>query len=123
MPLLDYSFYVAILRFIARKTERSDPKVAQMMDALLQAAAEIEASGRFTVAAEQLETTARAFAGVGAFLQRQILPEVVAEINDSGERQVRWAVDAAMGAVNTLLARAVETPRLDVEITLDAPPD
>lgn len=119
----DYGFYVAILRFVARKSDRSDARIAAMMDSLDQAAGEIESSGGFDVAADQLELTARAFAGVAGFLQKQILPETVAEGNKAGEAQIRWAIDNAMEAVNSLLGRAaLVEQRSNMRITLPAPP-
>lgn len=119
----DYGFYVAILRFVARKSDRSDARIAAMMDNLERAAAEIEAQGGFDVVADHLELTARAFAGVAGFLQKQILPEAVAEGNKTGEAQIRWAIDNSMEAVNSLLGRAALTEqRSDMRITLPAPP-
>lgn len=119
----DYRFYAAILRFVAQKTDRNDPQVAAMMSILEQAAGEINSLGAFKVEADRLEPTARAFAGVAAFLQKQILPEVVAAENKPGETQVRWAIDNAMEAVNALLGHAaLAEKRSDMRITLPAPP-
>jgi len=121
--LSDYRFYASILRFVAQKTDRNDPQVAAMMAILEQAAAEIDSLGAFNVDADRLEMTARAFAGVAAFLQKQILPEVVAAENKPGETQVRWAIDNAMEAVNALLGRAaLAEQRSDMRMTLPAPP-
>lgn len=118
----DCVFYAALLRFVARKTERSDPRIAAMMDALTDAACEIEAAGHFCVAADRLELTARAFAGVAAFLQKQILPEAVSEGNTTGEQQIRWAVDTAMAAVNDLLTNAARQDGRDVEVQVGFQP-
>ena len=119
----DYRFYAAILRFVAQKTDRNDPQVAAMMSILEQAAGDIDSLGAFKVEANRLESTARAFAGVAAFLQKQILPEVVAAENKPGETQVRWAIDNAMEAVNALLGHAaLAEKRSDMRITLPAPP-
>jgi hypothetical protein len=118
----DYRFYAAMLRFVARKTEAGDARITAMMASLTQAADEIEASGSVSVTAEALELTARAFAGVAAFLQKQILPEVVASNNATGESQVRWAIESAMTAVNTLLARAAEPDGQTVTLRLGTPP-
>ena len=119
----DYRFYTAILRFVAQKSDRNDPQVAAMMTILEQAAVEIESLGSFNVIADRLEMTARAFAGVAAFLQKQILPEVIAAENKTGETQVRWAIDNAMEAVNALLGHAaLAEQRSDMRITLPAPP-
>lgn len=119
----DYHFYAGILRFVAGKTERNDPRITAMMALLEKAAGEIETQGSFDVAAESLELTARAFAGVAGFLQKQILPEVVAAQNQAGEAQIRWAIDNAMEAVNTLLSRAaLADQRSDMRVTLPPPP-
>lgn len=77
-----------------------------MMEALADAAAEIEARGAVTVPAGRFELTARAFAGVAGFLQKQILPEAVAHGNTTGETEIRWAVDTSMAVVNRLLSDA-----------------
>ena len=63
-----------------------------------------------------------ALAGFAAFLQKQILPEAVAHGNSLGERQIRWSIDTAMAAVNTLLARAALAEGQPVTITLPPPP-
>jgi hypothetical protein len=119
----DYRFYAAILRFVAGKTDRADPRIAEMMALLEQAARAIETAGAFDVAAADLESTARAFAGVAGFLQKQILPEAVAAGNKPGEDQIRWAIDNAMESVNSLLSRAAVTgEKSDMRITLPPPP-
>ena len=118
----DHAFYAGMLRFVAHKTAADDARITAMMTSLTQAADEIEAAGSVTVAAESLELTARAFAGVAAFLQKQILPEVVASANAAGEGQVRWAIETAMTAVNTLLARAAEPDGQSVTLRLGTPP-
>ncbi len=118
----DYSFYAGMLRFVARKTDIEDARVRAMMTALLELTSEIEAEGRFSVAGDRLELTARAFAGVAAFLQKQILPEVVAATNKSGETQVRWSIDTSMDVVNRLLAHAAQQIGGDCAIVLPPPP-
>lgn len=119
----EFTLFAAMLRYVAGKTERGDPRIEAMMDLLGMAATGIETSGAFLVPADRLELGARAFAGVAAFLQKQILPEAVSEGNAAGERQIRWAVDSAMAVVNTLLSRAAAGDGQAVEIHLDAPPD
>lgn len=118
----DYTFYVAALRFVASKTHYVDGRVADMMQALGATADSIEKAGSFTVPADKLELTARAFAGVAAFLQKQILPEAVAEGNKAGETQIRWAIDSAMEAVNLLLSHAAEQAGKAVEVRLRETP-
>ncbi|OIR02394.1 hypothetical protein GALL_155520 [mine drainage metagenome] len=125
--MTEYRFYAAILRFVAGKTGRDDARVAAMMDSLNTVAAEVEARGGFQVAPDRLELTARALAGVAAFLQKRILPEVVAEANSAGEAQVRWAIDTAMEGVNRLLSQAAQaaqggTAGEAVRIALPPPP-
>jgi hypothetical protein len=118
----DHAFYANLLRFVAARTDRADPRTAAMMAALEAAAEEIAATGSFTVAPDRLDLTARAFAGVAAFLQKQILPEAVAHGHHDSERQIRWAVDTAMDAVNTLLARAALGQGEAVAVVLPAGP-
>ncbi|MGE5537560.1 MAG: hypothetical protein ACM33T_00210 [Solirubrobacterales bacterium] len=102
----DPASFANVLRFVAAHSDRSDPRIAAMMDILGAAADAIEATGGVTVAAAELELAARAFAGVAGFLQQRILPETVAAANKAGEEQVRAAVDASMDAVNRLLREA-----------------
>ncbi len=117
----DYSFYLATLAFVASRSDRSDARVAAIMAALDDAAGGITPQGRFPVAAGQLEITARAFAGVAALLQKQILPETIALGHAGAEQQVRWSVDASMAVVNTLLAAAAQGDG-NIMITLPPPP-
>lgn len=118
----DYAFYAGMLRFVARKTEAEDVRMRAMMSALLELAAEVEAAGRFSISGDELEITARAFAGIAAFLQKQILPEVVAAQNKAGETQVRWAVDTSMDIVNRLLSHSAQKIGGDCAIVLPAAP-
>lgn len=123
MILSGVGFYANILRFVAGRGDRSDSRVAEMMDALADAAGEIEARGAVTVPAGRFEITARAFAGVAGFLQKQILPEAVAHGNAAGEAQVRWAVDTSMDMVNRLLSdAALGRGDRPVELRLPPPP-
>lgn len=108
-----------MLRFVASRTERSDRRIAAMLDLMLDAAQEFEESGVFRLTAEQVPLAARAFAGVAAFLQKQILPPAVSAGNASGERQIRWAVDTAMASVNSLLTRAATTDDAIAILSLD----
>lgn len=117
--LSDLTFYFKLLRFVADKTERNDPRVAAMMDLLVDAADAFEAAGAYRLPADRLPLAARAFAGVAAFLQRQILPSVVADQNTAGERQIRWAIDTAMASVNSLLMQATAVEGASVTLVLD----
>ncbi|KIM00070.1 hypothetical protein CCC_02858 [Paramagnetospirillum magnetotacticum MS-1] len=93
------------------------------MAAILRRVADFAEQGsEIEVAADRLELSARAMAGFAAFLQKSILPEAVAHGNRAGETQIRWSVDAAMDAVNTLLARAALQEGQAVRITLPPPP-
>ncbi len=115
-----YGFYAATLRFVAAKLTEGDPRTAPMVVQLRAAARSFEADGVATIASGDLEVAARAFAGVAAFLQKEILPETVAHGHADAERQVRWTVDAAMEAVNLLLRAAALDGRPPV--TLAPPP-
>ncbi|WP_142848323.1 hypothetical protein [Telmatospirillum sp. J64-1] len=114
----DYTRYAAILRFVARKTDQSEERIAAMMEDLLKAADQIEQTGRFTVAPDHAASTARAFAGVAAFLQQQILPEAVAHGDKEAENQIRWTISAAMDGVNTLLAAMAEDQTKVIEVVV-----
>ena len=118
-----YGFYVAHLRFIAGKTDASDPEVASMVAELARIADAIEAGGEIDVPVDKLRVAARGLAGVAGFLQEQILPEVVAAGNAAGERQVRWVIDTSMRMMTRLTTRAElggdDEPFV---LTLPAPP-
>lgn len=120
-----YSFFSSMLRFVAAKTAATavpDARTAGMMAILRRIADTVEHGPDFELPAEELELSARALAGFAAFLQKSILPEAVAHGNQGGEAQIRWAVDRAMDAVNTLLARAALQEGQPVRITLPPPP-
>ncbi len=107
--MTDYRFYTGLLRFVAAKADPRDTATAAVMAHLAPLADEIDrAGGVFTVAPADLATTARAFAGVAGFLQKQILPEAVAHGHAEVERRLRWSVDASMEAVRILLVHAAE---------------
>lgn len=112
-----------MLRFVARKTDRSDLRIAAMMEILLEAADRFEANGKLTLSPERQTLAARAFAGVAAFLQQQILPSVVSEQNTVGERQVRGAIDRAMTTVHALLSHAASIDGRPVCLDLDGSVD
>ena len=131
-----YAFYTAHLRFLADRTERINAEVAEMMDILQAVAAQIEAepsetpaggdkvvTAGFTLKAAQLRLGARALAGVAGFLQKQILPEVVANQNTVGERDVRWVIDTSMALTSKILMHAEITKDAeDLTLSLPAPP-
>ena len=118
-----YAFYAAQLRFAASKTERSDDEIVDMMEQLQSIANQIDEGAAFTVKATSLRAAARALAGVAGFLQKQILPEVVAAQNAIGETQVRWTIDTSMSLMATMMTHAEMTnDEEDLELTLpDAP--
>lgn len=120
--MTDYAFYANILRFVAQRADRSDLQVAAMMDELSAAADEMAAHGKVTVAADRLNLAARAFAGIAGFLQTRILPETIAHGNAAGERQVRWAVDSSMAAMNLLLSVAATGATDAVDVKFPPPP-
>lgn len=121
--MTDHAFYANILRFVAQRADRSDAQVAAMMDELSAAADEVAAHGSVKVAADRLDIAARAFAGIAGFLQTRILPETIAHGNSTGERQVRWAVDSSMAAMNQLLGHAAMGAADSVEVKFPPPPD
>ena len=104
----EYGFFVAHLRFVATRTERDNPDVVARVDQLQRISDAVENTGGFAVSADNLKTAGRALAGLAGFLQQQILPEIMAAGNTTGERQVRWVIDTSMNLMSTLLARAEE---------------
>ena len=119
-----YAFYAAQLRFAAMKTERSDDDVSDMMDQLQAIADQIDQGEKFEVKASHMRSAARALAGVAGFLQKQILPEVVAAGNAIGEAQVRWTIDTSMSLMATMMTHAEMTnDQEDLELTLPKAPD
>jgi hypothetical protein len=122
-----YAFFASMLRFVAAKTEAAsssplDTRTVDMMAALRRIAEAVEAESGFEIPGGGLELNARALAGFAAFLQKSILPEAVAHGNQAGEAQIRWSVDTAMEAVNTLLSRAAMQDGQAVRVTLPPPP-
>lgn len=122
-----YAFFSSMLRFVAAKTEAAvpaapDARTAGMMATLRRIADTVEREPGFEIPGDGLELGARALAGFAALLQKSILPEAVAHGNKAGEAQVRWAVDCAMDAVNTLLSRAALQEGQPVRVTLPPPP-
>lgn len=117
-----YDFFIAQLRFVARRTDRESGDVSCMMEILEAISDKIEAGDEFFfIPPNDLRAAARALAGVAGFLQQHIIPEVVAAKNTSGEKQVRWTVDTCMSMVADLLAHAEMTH--DSEgLTLTLPP-
>jgi glucan biosynthesis protein len=110
------AFYTSLLRFVAARTPGGDDRVDTMMAILRAAADSFDATGSFT--ATDLNLTARAFAGMAAMLQKQILPEAVANGHAEAERDIRWAVDTAMDAVNLLLRQATFDDTQPVTLTV-----
>lgn len=122
--MADYGFFVAHLRFIAAKTDQSDPDVASMVDELGKFASAVESGREISVATDRLRVTARGLAGVAGFLQEQILPEVVAAGNAAGERQVRWVIDTSMRLMSTMTTRdALGGGDERLVLTLPPPPE
>tara|TARA_A100001037_G_C14826905_1_gene490271 strand:- start:33 stop:407 length:375 start_codon:yes stop_codon:yes gene_type:complete len=115
-----YGFYAAHLRFIAAKTDASEPEVAAMVTELSRIADAVEVGADITVPSDKLRVTARGLAGVSGFLQEQILPEVVAAGNAAGESQVRWVIDTSMRLMTKLTTRA-EMGGSDAPLTLSLP--
>lgn len=118
--MADYTFYSGILRFVAAKSDRINSDVDAMMTELRLIADQIDNGAQFTVEAAKLKMTARAFAGVGGFLQQRILPEALAEENEAAVTQIRWAVDTSM-ALTTALLRHLETSPTEGSFTLGLP--
>ncbi len=124
---MDYGFYVACLRFMARRTDAETPDIATMMADLEEAAACIEAKGVLVVENLRLRSTARALAGVAGVLQKHILPETVAAGDATHEARVRWMIDTSMALVANLTVRAEclteDDPSSVFETELPPPPD
>ena len=120
--MADYGFYAGILRFVASTSERLDPRVTAMMECLDHAAAAIDQAGTYTVIHDQREYYARALAGVAAFLQKQILPETIAEANAVAEAQVRWAIDTSMDSMTQILQAQAAQHQDPVVIAFPPPP-
>ena len=120
--MAQYDFYAAILRFVASTATRTDPRVVAMMENLESAAQEIEKFDSFAVIEDHREISARALAGVAAFLQERILPETIADKNLEAETQVRWAVDASLDALNQILKAQAQGVGDTVSIVLLPPP-
>ena len=121
--MADYDFYAGILRFVANTSERTDPRIAAMMECLDQAAAAIEAAQSYAIPFDQRENYARALAGVAAFLQQRILPETIAEQNKQAEQQVRWAIDTSMETMTHVLSNQAAGNQDVLTVTFPPPPE
>lgn len=102
----NYNFYAGYLRFVAQKTTADTPEIRDMMAELGYIANILEQEVTFTVEQNKLHITARALAGVAGFLQQNILPEIIDAKNVSGEREVRWVIDASMTVMSNLMVHA-----------------
>ena len=102
----NYNFYAGYLRFVAQKTTADTPEIRDMMAELGYIANILEQEVTFTVEQNKLHITARALAGVAGFLQQNILPEIINAKNVSGEREVRWVIDASMTIMSNLMVHA-----------------
>ena len=102
----NYNFYAGYLRFVAQNTTADTPEIRDMMAELGYIANILEQEVTFTVEQNKLHITARAFAGVAGFLQQHILPEIIDAKNISGEREVRWVIDASMTIMSNLMVHA-----------------
>lgn len=118
----DYTFYIALLRFVARKTEAVDDNVREMLTVLNHLADDLEPGGEAVIAGDQLAVAARGLAGTAAFLQKQILPEAIAHGNAEGEAQLRWAIDTSMATMTMLMTQQSQFPGEAVTLRLPAPP-
>lgn len=117
-----YDFYIAHLRFVARKADRSDAVVAEMMDHLSVFADQIAKDGKMTVTIDDARTAARGLAGLAGFLQEQILPETVNAGNKAGEAQVRWVIDTSMRFMSMMMTFAETMPEDHPPLILELPP-
>ncbi len=128
---MDYSFYVATLRFMAHRVknegEGEGKDILIMMKDLENAANCIEEHGNLVVDNVSLRSTARALAGVAGVLQKHILPETVAAENKEHETRVRWMIDTSMAMVANLTVRAEclteDEPSTNFTTELPPPPD
>lgn len=102
----NYNFYAGYLRFVAQNTTADTPEIRDMMAELGYIANILEQEVTFTVEQNKLHITARALAGVAGFLQQNILPEIINAKNVSGEREVRWVIDASMTIMSNLMVHA-----------------
>lgn len=105
---------------MANRTKCESGDVARKIDALLAIADEVDrGNGNFFIAAKNLRNTSRALAGVAGFLQQHILPEVIADANVTGEKQVRWTIETCMALMAKLMTHAELTKDAqDLNITL-----
>jgi hypothetical protein len=118
--MTNYKFFAAQLRFVANRTKCESGDVARKVEALLAIADEVDGENRnFFIAAKDLRDTSRALAGVAGFMQQHILPEVIADQNSAGEKQVRWTIETCMALMAKLMTHAELTKDAqDLHVTL-----
>lgn len=102
----EYKFYAGYLSFVANRTTPTTDEIRQMMEVLDDIAEILRVDSTFTVKKNKLRITARAFAGLAGFLQKNILPEVTNKRNTIGELQIRWVIDTSMELMSNLMVHA-----------------
>ncbi len=102
----EYKFYAGYLSFVAKRTAPTTAEIRQMMEELYNIADILEVDITFTVKKNELRITARAFAGLAGFLQKNILPEAKDKRNTIGELQIRWVIDTSMELMSNLMVHA-----------------
>lgn len=122
--MINYDFFTAQLRFIAKKTQREPGDIDDTMRALERVIGDLEMNRNyFEVKANDLRVTARALAGVAGFLQQHILPETIAAGHSTGEEQIRWTIETCMSTMAKIMSHAeLNKDQKDIKIKLPAFP-
>ena len=122
--MINYDFFTAQLRFIAKKTGREPGGVDDTMQALERVINALQIhKDSFDVGANDLRVTARALAGVAGFLQQHILPEAVAAGHSVGEEQIRWTIETCMSMMAKLMSHAeLNKDQKDIKLKLPVYP-
>ena len=105
----DYQFLVNMMRFVAAKTAADKgpegDDIRAMMFHLRAVADQVERGPDLVIATRDARFAARALAGVTAFLQDRILPEALADGNETAIEQIKTASQISLQLSGLILKR------------------
>lgn len=112
--VIPYQFLADMMRFVAAKTQADSDDIRTMMFHLRAVADQVGQGPEIVIATRDARYVARALAGVAAFLQDRILPEALAESNETAIAQIKQAAQLSLQLSGLILKRLgdeAEEPR------------
>ncbi|MCW9032599.1 MAG: hypothetical protein OQJ97_00150 [Rhodospirillales bacterium] len=113
-PKVD-AFFINILNFVAAKTQAEDDGIRAMMFHLKAIANQLERGLDIVVAGRDAKLAARGLAGVTSFIHDRILPEAMADENDTAIDQLQKASKLALqlsGLILNKVGDGEEPPKI-----------